>query len=200
MNNSKIGLNYEPFVGIDYEHGIYEKKVIILGYYIYGTKPEDKDKDAIKKRVKISLQNNIEKENWINNYRNFIKTLSEDDYPYNYGEKIWNKVLFHTYIQEPLKEKKSKPRVFQIRNAQESLKFVIKEYQPDVILVWTKGLSDKLKQFLNYECSCLFKENESYIIKMEGKVIRVLVIDYFPYRFSPSTWRPIIHEFLNITN
>jgi len=198
MNNSEIGLNYEPFVGKDYEQGINGKKVMVLGYYIYGIKLEDNDTDALIKRVDISINHdNKEKDRWINNYRSFIRALTgKNDFSKEIGNEFWNKILFHTYIQEPLKGADSDPNELQLRNAQQPLIFVLKKYQPDVILVWTKKLFDKIEDFLDCQKDGMIRGNDTHITSASGKCISILVLKSFSRSFSPHKWHKIISDFL----
>ena len=68
--------HYLPFVGSAYELGINGKKVMALGYSIYGNKPQDVAADALINRVEWYLDDdNVAFESWMNSKHSVNYTL-----------------------------------------------------------------------------------------------------------------------------
>jgi len=134
-------LKYLPFVGRDYAKGINGKKVMVMGYSIYGERPEDAAPTAVQDRVRMYLDDkNVPFDSWMNTYTKFIRALSGEEISRGGSSEWWNKILFYSFIQEPLTGARKDPTPEQQKAAAAPFETILKQYKPDVVIAWGKDL------------------------------------------------------------
>jgi len=193
MNNKP---HYLPFVGSAYDCGINGKKVMALGYSIYGDKPQDAAPEAVQDRVRWYLDDeNVAFESWMNTYTNFIRALSNQEISRGESREWWDRIMFYSYIQEPLDRSRQDPTDEQCRNAVAPFQAVLKEYLPDVILVWGKGLY-AITPTLDGHKGEPIDSNGTWVYNVGGKEIRMLEMTHPSAGYSWSYWHEIIYKLL----
>jgi len=188
--------HYLPFVGSSYDQGINGKKVMVLGYSIYGDKPQDTESAAVQNRVNWYLDDtNVEFEPWMNTYTHFIRALSGEEISRGDSSIWWNKILFYSYVQEPLDGVRQAPTDEQLRSAVQPFLTVLQQYLPDVVLVWGKELYEVTPTFDGHKGEPI-DGNETWVYNIGGKEIRMLEMTHPSAGYSWSYWHEIIYKLL----
>jgi len=191
--------NYEPFRGANCEKGIEGKKIMVVGFSIYGGKDEDRKADALPIRVNMYRDDNVPFDYWMNTYTKFIRAIKGDYIRRGGSSDTWDLLLFYNYIQEPLNGTRIPPTAQQLNDAIKPFEEMVKEFKPDIILPWGKTLYNAIPKDFP---SITGKEgepidgNETWQYELDGKIIRMLKMTHPSAGYSWKYWHEIINKLL----
>lgn len=198
-NLKSQGVKILPWVGGAYEEGIQGKKVMVLGYSLYGNKPEDSAPDAL--RVRVDLYCNGEFEPWMNTYTKSFRALFGD--PTIIREDcrdLFEKIVFYNYVQEPLTGARVDPTDEQLLASIVPFKAFLEEYLPDVIITWGKSLFQVLPGFeddFKGHKGTSIEGADVWIYNIGGHEITVLEMTHPSAAFSYEYWSEVIRKLLS---
>ncbi len=166
-------INFEPYVGKDYYDNDFlgkKQRIMILGESHYDNTGElqlefveDKERfktftsDIVQKYLSYRREQ-AEYESWMQTFMKFEKSLVGRETNVEDSQKIWNSVLFYNYLQVFKVRPQSNERADGNNNDTNS-KYVtnedyieagyaffkvLKQYKPDLIITWGKGLYGKM--------------------------------------------------------
>lgn len=139
MNNA----NFLPWVGPDYQQGINNKKIMVLGESHYCAKESDAV-STITQDVVRSVRNREER---YNAYFYFERTmLGQPDVSDEEAAKLWDSLLFYNYVQEAMSTPKTSPTGAQFKDAELPFLKVLYKYHPDILIVWGEPLYRSIPQ------------------------------------------------------
>lgn len=209
----KEGVKFLPWIGDDYEKGIYYdekgelrggkgKKVLVLGESFYWG---DEDDDAEENNDDAShfvedLIKQVINENPDFNIRTFIRfenamAYKNKEWGLVARQDFWNHLIFYDYVQEPLKYPRLSPTEEQFKDSEASFWKVIEVCNPDIIIAWGKRLYNHLpqegEQGEDIECNGYSVETWMY------NNIRVIpIIHPAAPMFSTERWYEIIKNII----
>lgn len=150
-----------PVVGDKYNEGINGKKVVILADSHYLGKKDMEIYDKDKTDVRISgitknvveqytnyIDGNGEHHSWMNTYTKGYKVLGNQDMSKSEIKDIIDKTAFYNYVQTPMSGPREAPSLIDYKNAEQPFRNVLKELQPDVVVVWGNRSWDSLPEDL----------------------------------------------------
>lgn len=198
MTNKRF---FEPAVGCSYDDGIYGHKVLVLGESHYSSVPGEATPFLTQEVVE--WYNNLKKDKarWFSTFTKFSRALSGQlDLPRGAEEnkKLWEKIIFYNYVQEPMTAPRQKPTKQQYRDADKPFFDLLEEKEPDRVIVWGKRLYynrplSGLKNYRGEDCG----EEETWVYELSnGHRVQVLPIWHPSSAFSPAKWSQIIDVFL----
>jgi len=185
---------YDPFIGQNWSQE--EIKILVLGFSIYGDKEEDWLPDALIKRiVDWYCNDDFPYDRWMNTYTKFIRAIANEKIRRGGSKECWDKLMFYTFIQEPLIGPRVKPTTQQIESAKEPFKKMLEIYAPDVILPWGKTLYRVLTS-LEGHSGVDIDGHETWIYPVVGKEIRMLNMTHPSAGYSWTKWHEVICKML----
>lgn len=219
----KGGVKFLPWIGDEYEEGIYYdekgelcygngkgKKILILNEYIYIGKTE---KDAFNCVGQEKLSYLIYKiiERFIDSQSNFHYGINHRSYiqferalvgaerlTLNERTELWNHVAFYTYIQDPITEVNHFDLTEkQYEDSKKALLTLIEKCQPNIIIIWGRRLYDKLPLDgqQGEDISIKDEYTETWNFFINHQVVRILPIPHPSYAgFISSNWHEIIEK------
>jgi len=183
---------FNPYIGSQYEKGICGKKVLVLGASFYCnhedccffqdcTDEQNKDSSDYDSKCPQYAKNGLllsdspkyELEERYKAYQKFASEMT-DILKLDTKEDFWDKVAFTNYVQFIIPHWNTEKRNCSERD-NEALDEVVKEYQPDVIIVWGCVTNEFIKEQFCYDVN-IQDETDGYIchsIKW-GKEITIL--------------------------
>jgi len=188
------GVKILPWVGDNYDKGINGKKVMALGYSIYGNKPEDAAPEATQNRMEWYLDvEHVEFDLWMSTYTKFIRALSGEQIKRAESNDWWQKLMFYNYVQEPLTGARVVPSDEQLIASVDPFKAVLKAYLPDVILTWGKSLYQILPGFGGKKVESI-DGNGVWIYNIDGHKIYVLEMTHPSVGYSWEYWHEVFEQ------
>lgn len=152
---------FTPYIGKDYQYGILNKKILVLGasfycentwceYFKECTNRIKKDSSAFdllcpencKYSRNLHDQPTYNIKDGHETYDNFASAF--DEY-LNENERFWDKVAFTNYIQFFLPTKETKRSYLSERDFYAFYETII-ELQPDIVIIWGNIINTKLKE------------------------------------------------------
>ncbi|WP_019037707.1 hypothetical protein [Psychroflexus tropicus] len=128
-------LKWEPFIGKNFEIGISQKKILIVGesHFHNGSEKSIKKINKINFTKIVIKEMAIKKEYWSTKFfQNLHRTLVGSD---NFkGENLWDYLAFYNFIQRPMETNKERPRSKDFLIGWNSFFYVIKEIKPDICI------------------------------------------------------------------
>ncbi len=163
MNEFK-NVNFAPWIGKNYEKGIDERKILILGEsHHWGEDIYDGVNDELRngKYLKFTQQvvesyvdyqkGNKKHQSWMNTFTKFIKEF------YNWEDSkinlidFWDSVMFYNYVQYPISNPRISPTQEQFNQSEKAFHEILDKYQPDVIIVWGMRLWGNMPDIGKYD-------------------------------------------------
>lgn len=205
---------YKPWIGKDYQSGgIFNKKILVLGESHYCGRiinegcsncgnlniTEKYCREFTSNVISGFISREREHEPWMNTYIKFERALYGIKTNKEQREKIWNSVMFYNYVQNGIKETRTKPSKQEFDNSIDSFFEVLEEYRPDCVISWGKRLFGEIPDF-NWNYLPFESNNEKidggyYLLKGGGKVDLLSI--YHPSSGFPwEYWHKIIRDFL----
>jgi len=190
----KQGVKILPWIGNNYEQGVNGKKVLALGYSIYGNTPEDASPEATRNRMERYLNvENVKFDLWMSTYTKFIRALSGEQIKRAESNEWWQKIMFYNYVQEPLTGTRVEPSDEQLIASIDPFKVVLMEYKPDVILTWGKSLFQVLPGFGGYEADPI-DDNNIWVYEKDGHKIYVLEMTHPAAGYTWEYWNEVFEQ------
>ena len=206
-------LVFNPWIGEQYNQGLNGKKTFILGeahYLNEGGGIKCKQSEFTKACIGAQTDQNLGDGEWTHPFFTKIMKVMSSNMT---KKEFWDQVIFYNYIQEFIKGVRKRPDTLQWRNAACPLKYILKEYQPEVLIVlgyelWTHvswyfektkvGVPEKgLKQ------PCLLSPKEIAGIDCDIKPSEIKPFLAIPIKhpssvgFSTQYWKKQMSLFLN---
>ena len=222
----KGGVKFLPWIGENYEDGIYfdekgklhfdekgelrpdngkRKKVLVLGESFYW---DDDDDGNGKMFIYNLIQDFIDPKYDFRPYeRTFIKferAMAGRELDKKERIKFWNHVAFYNYVQEPILRTRMAPTQEQYDNSVDAFLSLIKICQPQAVIAWGLRLYNNLpnpKQIKGemgrYINTDADDSYETWNYYLEDKIIPVIGIYHPSSAFDWMYWNQIITKFLN---
>ena len=208
------GVKFLPFVGDNYEHGISfdkdgnlvlgtkenpGKKVLVLGESHYCDEElSDEELSSFTRDVLDSYLNSEERYRWMSTFVKFERALSNTVTNVEDSKSIWNHLIFYNYLQLLLRGARMAGDSEDYEEAKTPFFAILKQYQPDYIIVWGRRLFDNLPYENGVEGKCMPIINiNSWSYKIGDKMIKVLPIYHPSVGFSWDYWHKIIVVFFS---
>lgn len=153
MSSEKIII--EPFIGKEYgkpDNIFGAKKILALGESLYINEEDyaqgkfkELTKDLVAQylyfRRKKNFSNSKYIGGWTNTYLKFERALVGRETNSAESEAIWNSIMFYNYLQTPITEgARTSGADNAYASSQDAFIEVIKENEPDVIIIWGVGI------------------------------------------------------------
>jgi len=157
-------VNFAPWIGKNYEKGIDERKILILGEsHHWGEDINDGVNEELRngKYLKFTQQvvesyvdyqkGNKEHQSWMNTFTKFIKEF------YNWEDSkinlidFWDSVMFYNYVQYPISNPRISPTQEQFNQSEKAFHEILDKYQPDVIIIWGMRLWGNMPDIGKYD-------------------------------------------------
>ena len=208
------GVKFLPFVGDSYEHGISfdeegnlvlgteakpGKKVLVLGESHYCDEElSDEELSSFTREVLDCYLNSEERYRWMSTFVKFERALSNTVTNVEDSKSIWNHLIFYNYLQLLLRGARMAGDSEDYEEAKTPFFAILKQYQPDYIIVWGRRLFDNLPYENGVEGKCMPIINiNSWSYKIGDKMIKVLPIYHPSVGFSWDYWHKIIVVFFS---
>lgn len=208
------GVKFLPFVGENYEHGISfdkdgnlvlgtkenpGKKVLVLGESHYCDEElSDEELSSFTREVLDCYLNSEERYRWMSTFVKFERALSNTVTNVEDSKSIWNHLIFYNYLQLLLRGARMAGDSEDYEEAKTPFFAILKQYQPDYIIVWGRRLFDNLPYENGVEGKCMPIINiNSWSYKIGDKMIKVLPIYHPSVGFSWDYWHKIIVVFFS---
>ena len=206
------GVKFLPFVGENYEHGISfdkdgnlvlgtkenpGKKVLVLGESHYCDEElSDEELSSFTREVLDCYLNSEERYRWMSTFVKFERALSNTVTNVEDSKSIWNHLIFYNYLQLLLRGARMAGDSEDYEEAKTPFFAILKQYQPDYIIVWGRRLFDNLPSENGVEGKYMPRINiNSWSYKIGDKMIKVLPIYHPSVGFSWDYWHKIIVVF-----
>lgn len=131
-------VHFKPWVGECYNQATV--KILVLGESHYCGKPEDDKENLTQEIINDFLNPNSEFEPYKNTYTKFTRALAGYKVPKEELKDIWDYVMFYNYVQFPISGPRQSPTNEQFTVSDKAFRQIIKQYKPDVVIVWGKRL------------------------------------------------------------
>ena len=208
------GVKFLPFVGENYEHGISfdkdgnlvlgtkenpGKKVLVLGESHHCDEElSDEELSSFTREVLDCYLNSEERYRWMSTFVKFERALSNTVTNVEDSKSIWNHLIFYNYLQLLLRGARMAGDSEDYEEAKTPFFAILKQYQPDYIIVWGRRLFDNLPYENGVEGKCMPIINiNSWSYKIGDKMIKVLPIYHPSVGFSWDYWHKIIVVFFS---
>jgi hypothetical protein len=157
------GIRYSKEGKIEYGRGL---KVIVLGESHY---PE-KETDILQRSQTIEViesHKNRVKNGRSRAFNKFEESLCGEKLSMGEDCKIfWNHLIFYNYLQKQISAPRVAPDEYLFKDAVTPFKEVLKEHEPDIVIVWGKRLFKNLKKYFGGQIET---------IQIENKTIEILI-------------------------
>lgn len=199
---------FKPWVGKDYENGIYEgKKLLILGesHYCGGC-----DKCGIKynpscddfntnKIVEGYLKYNAGERkaaSFMKNYTKFVNVIFNRKINSEEMKNFWDSIIFYNYVQVAIEETRKTPTEEEFKLSEDGFFEVLNEYQPDLVIIWGERLFNNMPSkdggWMSKKVCDVASENV-YSYNIDGKNIPC----YCVYHPSSSKYNYSYHKYID---
>ena len=159
---------FEPWVGGEYySGGMFGKRIMVLGesHYCGSGCPDcgvgDRCRGFTSKVIKDYLDPNVKREEWMNTFKKFERSLVNRSTSPQESVRIWNSVMFYNFLQVAMGGPRQAGTDEQYRNAAGAFFSVLDRYEPELMIVW----GDQLWQRLPWE---RWTEGESLMVDGYG--------------------------------
>lgn len=193
-------LTTKPWVGKNYESGINNKKILVLGKSHHCAKRSDFTPAITIEVIKDLFNPDSEHEPYKNTYTKFMNALSGEKLSIEEKEKWWNRVSFYNYVQVPIETARQSPTAEEFKNSEKAFFEVLEELRPTHIIVWGKrlynALPNKGEELDPIEMSDKTKINRWEYALNDGSKIKLLEIYHPSSGFSTTYWGEAMSRFL----
>ena len=210
-------INFRPWVGKNYENGLFNgKKILVLGESHYcmnergdaGRCNQACSKEMMDERCvsqTIDVIDEIKNQDWrLRTFSNFERTIFGRVPDQKEREQLWDSVIFYNYLQyaqsgptRPLEQAKDA-----LEDSELAFKEVLETYMPDYIIAWGMRLYDIAPDWGGEPSVLEIVDNgeaSMWTYEIKGKRIPTLFIYHPCYGgYSWSAWHPFIKKFLGL--
>lgn len=102
-------VKFLPWVGVNYSHSKYGKRVMVLGESHYCANESDATSDITCRVFDDLLDANSEFEYYKNTYTKFVRALSGEQIARQDVKRVWDEVMFYNYVQFPIAAARVEP-------------------------------------------------------------------------------------------
>ena len=194
---------FKPWVGKDYfEQGYSGKKILVLGESHYCGEysncgkcgnlniENDECRNFTTRVVKLFLnykQGEEEFEGWMNTYTRFTNVFHGKQVDVETLLQFWDSIVFYNYVQYSTPGPGKSPQKNEFIDSKTAFFEVLKEYKPDVIIVWGFRLWERLPDNGTYAGFDISNDpnGECYYYEVDDKKILAYAV-YHPSRPSFS--------------
>lgn len=194
-------IHFLPWVGKEYTKGINGKRVMALGESHYCANPETEAIPSLTQEIIADLTDvNSPHEHYKNTYTKFERALEGDIVVKEDKLALWNSIMFYNYVQQPISGARVAPNSAQFKSSESAFFTVLKQYQPDIILVWGQRLFSNMPTENANPHEVYFADGTSskalsYTLE-NGHIVRVLQITHPSAGFDWCYWHEIISQFI----
>lgn len=212
----KEGVKFLPWIGDEYEKGIYYdengklqcgtdkdkgKKVLVLGESFYWNDEDDGNgKMFIHDLIKDLVNPESEFQPYMRTFTKFERAMTgkpwEEEKKKEKRSDFWEHIMFYDYVQEPLKYPRLSPTDKQFKKSVNAFWKILDVYKPDWIIAWGMRLYNHLPQEGEQGEDIEFGEEsvETWIYKENIRVVPI----YHPAApsFSNQIWYNIFRQIL----
>ena len=150
---------FKPYVGKEYHNGYEGKKILILGESHNcgeikpkcGIESECQQLDECEFFIKEFLERFfkyhkgiLKYEKWMITFKRFTNIFLGKKSSPEELINFWDSVMFYNYVQNAMRRSRIAPKNDYYENSKEAFFEVLKEYKPDLIIIWGKRLEGKL--------------------------------------------------------
>lgn len=189
-------IKFNPWVGKNYTHSKFGKRVLVLGESHYCANAEEAVPSLTQDVINDLFDSESEFEGYKNTYTKFIRALSGTDVSRFDVKPIWDEVMFYNYVQFPISGARVEPTSKEFIDSEPAFWEVMEQYRPDVVIVWGHRLYNNLpkKGYQGHDCA----ESETWVYQLkDGKEIRFLPVCHPSAAFDPYYWHNVISAFIN---
>lgn len=188
-------VTFLPWVGNDYARAYYGKRIMVLGESHYCS-AEDVRPTMTSDVLRTVFDPEAEFEGYMNTFTKFARALDGSDVSRTEQERVWQRVMFYNFVQEPMSYARVAPTTAQFRASDDAFFAVLEKYRPEKIIVWGGRLYFNLPR--QGEQGADVKECETWIYRLkDGTPVHLLPVTHPSAGFSPAEWHEVIAEFLN---
>ena len=187
---------FKPWVGKSYNQGYLGKQILVLGesHYCGHCKENNQcgdlsiNDDACRNFTTNTIKSflNYQKGEeahcrWMNTNTKFTNVFHNEKVNVETMLQFWDSIIFYNYVQFGTDGPRISPKKSEFSESEKAFFEVLKEYKPDIVIVWGKRLWDKLPNSIaNVDFHTLRNADEKfYFSDKAGKKIQVYVI-YHP--------------------
>lgn len=211
-------INFKPWVGKNYESGLFNgKKILVLGESHYCQIERGKDgrcQQLCAKKLMNDIcfnQTNdvieeIKNQVWRSRtFSNFERTIFGKVPIQKERESFWDSVIFYNYLQYaqsgPTRQLDQTSEAY--RDSELAFKELLETYMPDYIIAWGMRLYNIAPDWGGKQSSIEIEDNGNAIVwsyVINQKEIPTLFIHHPAYAgYSWHNWHPFIKKFLGLT-
>lgn len=152
------------------------------------------------KVIKDYLDPNVKREEWMNTFKKFERSLVNRATSPQESMRIWNSVMFYNFLQVAMGGPRQAGTNEQYRNAAGTFFSVLDEYEPDLVIAWGDQLWSKLPWERWTEGEALMVDgygvNNGYYRLASGRQARVICVYHPSTGYSWDFWHKVIAEVL----
>lgn len=198
---------FKPWIGKNYQNGgIFKKKILVLGESHYcGNEncnskcgfrdfPDGGCEDFTYDRVMDYLSGSAGM--WANTFKKFERSLVNKPTTAEESREIWESVAYFNFLQVAMTETRTAGSYEDYIEGQRAFLEVIKDLQPDLIIVWGIRLYGHLPNERWIQGEPLVVDNYSvkngYYQQKQGKKSRVIAVYHPSVGYSWDWWYKVI--------
>jgi len=190
---------FKPWVGENYANGFNGKKVLALGdsHYNQGDEVEDFVHNLVAHFIEYK-NGDTRHMPWMNTYTKFGNVLLGEKADAKATVDFWNSIVFYNYVQKSQARHSKAPSDEEYNNSHIAFVEVLKEYQPNLIIVWGWRLWSRIAKY-GIEADFKILENrveKFYFFDIKGKKIPACGIPH--PRVISKDWTLYLHESIKI--
>lgn len=185
---------FHPWIGSNFESGINNKKILILGesHICGGCKGEcgdlKIDEDRCREFTALSVepflkykQGKGEHAHWMNTYTRFSNVFNNKQLSGDEMLDFWNSICFYNYVQIATDKSRISPTSFNFRDSEKAFFEVLEKMQPDLVIAWGARLWDNMPsggEYKNNGTTSINYGKGLYYYKTNNKQIPTLYIPH----------------------
>ncbi len=195
------GVKFPPWVGKQYDKGVWGRRVMALGESHYCASPDEATPEITRDVIKDLLNPGSEHEGYKNTYTKFERALAGKALSFDEKVAVWHSIIFYNYVQVSISGARVSPTAQDFLLSEGAFFEVLEEYRPDRVIAWGKRLYNNLPQ-KGYQLSDIIVATgdkiETWAYEtVGGHVVQVLPITHPSSGFVWEYWHEVIKAFIN---
>ncbi|MFC4666568.1 hypothetical protein [Falsiporphyromonas endometrii] len=186
---------FHPFVGKNYQAGINDKRILVLGESHYCASTSDVRPTLTTEIIEDLFDPKSPHEGYKTTYIKFIQALAGRDLSFQEREELWNRLAFYNYVQVPMVGPRVAPSSADFANSEDAFFQVLKQLDPDKIIVWGKRLFENMPAtgFQGPDISIPgFSPANTWIYSNGSKDILTIPINHPSSGFDSAYWHSVM--------
>lgn len=188
-------IKFLPYVGSQYECSRWGCRVMVLAESLEG-QPEEGDVEFTREVMRHLFDGSVAFDYWMRMFIKFASALSGERESRDTCERVWDELLFYSYAQSLEPGPRAALTEEQLGDAKEAFMEVLRQWCPEVVLVWGTRLYGNLPTEGRKGTPCMGIETWVYE-PAPGYSVRVLAVQHPASAFSTEKWHGVISTFMS---